>query len=95
MESPSLEVFKNHGDVALRDNCYGHGGSGLRLDQMISVVFSSLCDSTDPWASDIQNFLRCFSSLLVNQEVCLQTRPVLGCVSGSWTIPRVSAGGVG
>ena len=27
-ESPSLEVFKNHGDVALRDVVSGHGGRG-------------------------------------------------------------------
>ena len=26
MESPSLEVFKNHGDVALRDVVSGHAG---------------------------------------------------------------------
>lgn len=29
MESPSLEVFKNGGDVALRDMVSGHGGDGL------------------------------------------------------------------
>ena len=29
MESPSLEVFKNHEDVVLRDVASGHGGSGL------------------------------------------------------------------
>jgi len=28
-ESPSLEVFKNHGDVVLRDVVSGHGGDGL------------------------------------------------------------------
>ena len=27
--SPSLEVFKNHGDVALRDVVSGHGGGRL------------------------------------------------------------------
>jgi len=27
--SPSLEVLKNHGDVALRDVVSGHGGMGL------------------------------------------------------------------
>ena len=26
--SPSLEVFKNHGDMALRDVVSGHGGVG-------------------------------------------------------------------
>ena len=29
VESPSLEVFKNHVDVALRDVVSGHGGVGL------------------------------------------------------------------
>ena len=34
VESLSLEVFKNHGDVALRDVVSGNGGCGLmvRLD---------------------------------------------------------------
>jgi len=27
--SPSLEMFKKHGDVALRDVVSGHGGDGL------------------------------------------------------------------
>ena len=30
VESPSLEVFKNHGDVALGDVASGHGGGGFR-----------------------------------------------------------------
>ena len=29
VESPSLEVFKNRVDVALRDVVSGHGGGGL------------------------------------------------------------------
>jgi len=29
VESPPLEVFKNHGDVALRDVVSGHGGDGM------------------------------------------------------------------
>ena len=29
VESPSLEVLKNHVDVALRDMVSGHGGDGL------------------------------------------------------------------
>ena len=38
----SLEVFKNCGDVALRDIVSGHGGDELRLDWVISEVFSNL-----------------------------------------------------
>ena len=30
LESPSLEVFKNHGDVALRDVVSEHGGDGMK-----------------------------------------------------------------
>ena len=40
MESLSLEVTKNHGDVALRDVVSGHGGGGLGLDSLILEVFS-------------------------------------------------------
>jgi len=29
VKSPSLEVFKNHGDVTMRDMVSGHGGDGL------------------------------------------------------------------
>ncbi len=37
--SSSLEVFKNHGDVALRDVVSGHGGDGLMvgLDDLSGV----------------------------------------------------------
>jgi len=31
VESPSLEVFKNSGDVALRNVVSGHGGGGLTV----------------------------------------------------------------
>ena len=31
VESPSLEVFRNHGDVALRDVVRGRGGGGLMV----------------------------------------------------------------
>ena len=31
VESPSLEVFKSSGDVALRDVVSGHGGAGLAI----------------------------------------------------------------
>ena len=39
----SREVFKNRGDVALRDTASGHGRGGLELD--IIVVFSNLHNS--------------------------------------------------
>ena len=29
LESPSLEMFKNNGDVTVRDMISGHGGDGL------------------------------------------------------------------
>ena len=32
VDSLSLEVFKNHVDVALRDVVSGHGGGGLTLE---------------------------------------------------------------
>ena len=31
VESQSLEVFKNHGEVALRDMDNGYGGDGLMI----------------------------------------------------------------
>ena len=44
--SSSLEMFKSHGNMALRDKVRGHGGNGLGLDLVIFMVFSSLNDST-------------------------------------------------
>ena len=43
VESPSLEVFKNRVDVALRDVVSGHGGGGqmVRLDDL-TVFFPDL-----------------------------------------------------
>ena len=46
VESQSLEVFKNHIDVALRDVVSGHGGGGLGLNLVILEVFSNLNDSS-------------------------------------------------
>ena len=43
VESPSLEVFKSRGDVALRHMVSGHGGDGL--DMVILVVLSNHNDS--------------------------------------------------
>ena len=45
MESLPLEVFKNHGDVILRDIVGGHGGCGSGFNWMILEVFSKLNDS--------------------------------------------------
>ena len=44
VESPSLEVFQNCGDVALRDVGSGHGGNGLGMDLVILEVFSNRND---------------------------------------------------
>ena len=40
VESPSLEAFKKHGDVALRDMVSGHGGDGLVVG--LGVLLSDL-----------------------------------------------------
>ena len=44
-ESLSLEVSKNHRDVALRDMVSGHGGDGLGLGLGIIELFPSLDNS--------------------------------------------------
>ena len=45
VESSSLEVFKNRGDVALGDMVSGQGGDGLGLNLVILEVFSKLNDA--------------------------------------------------
>lgn len=40
-----MQVFRILGDLALRNVVSEHGGGGLGMDQVISVVFSSLKDS--------------------------------------------------
>jgi len=46
VKSLSLEVFKNCGDVALRDSVNRHGGDGLGVGLwMILEVFSNLNNS--------------------------------------------------
>ena len=42
VESPSLEVAKNLGDVALGDMVSGHGGVGLGLDLEILLVLMTV-----------------------------------------------------
>ena len=45
VELPSLGVFQNHGDVALRDMVNGYSGGGvLGSDLGILEVFSNLLD---------------------------------------------------
>ena len=51
MGSPSLEVSKNYGNVALSDVVSGHGGGGFGLDWMILEVFSNLHDYDSPWST--------------------------------------------
>jgi len=41
-ETPSLEVFKNHGDVALRDVVSGHGGMGWGWDLGVLELIPNL-----------------------------------------------------
>jgi len=42
VESPSLEVLKHCGDVALRDVVSGHGGGGLMAGLgVLSALFQS------------------------------------------------------
>ena len=43
--SPSPEVLKSHGDVALRAMGSGHGGGGLGLGLGILKLFSNFNDS--------------------------------------------------
>ena len=67
VESPSLEVFKNCGDVALRDVVSGHGGDGLEVGLlMILVVFSNLYDSMifclDSWLGPHLPVSECFTT---------------------------------
>ena len=52
--SPSLEVFKNRGDVALRDVVGGHTRGGLGLDLVIQEVFSNLSESLILQSSVVQ-----------------------------------------
>ena len=53
VESPSLEVFQNHVDVALRTWSAGMVGVGWWLDQVILKVFSNLHDSVDAYKGHI------------------------------------------
>jgi len=58
-ESPSLEVFKSHVNVALRDMVQWWTWLGLWLDSMTLKVFSNLedsvivlfCEKSDTWAT--------------------------------------------
>lgn len=45
VESLSLEVFRQCGDVALRDVASGHGGDASGLDLVNLVVYYNLSDS--------------------------------------------------
>lgn len=68
-----MQVFRILGDLALRNVVSEHGGGGLGMDQVISVVFSSLKDSmilskrvtlhwfalAQPWTCIILECLQC------------------------------------
>ena len=45
VESPSLELFKKHVDVALRDVVSGHSEDGIVIGLIVLRDFSSLSDS--------------------------------------------------
>ena len=45
VESPSLELFKKHVDVALRDVVSGHSEDGIVIGLVVLRDFSSLSDS--------------------------------------------------
>lgn len=80
MESPPLEVFKDHGDVALVDTVSGMEGAGWRLDFIILVALSNLNDPAILPASHSDGaepplhphlslrFCRCSHDLLFPQE---------------------------
>ena len=48
VESPSPEVFRNRGDVALGDMISGYGGVVLGLDLGILEVFSNIKNPVSP-----------------------------------------------
>ena len=45
VESPSLELFKKHVDVTLRDVVSGHSEDGIVIGLIVLRDFSSLSDS--------------------------------------------------
>ena len=66
---PSLHVFQNHGDVALKDVVSGHGGNGLGLG--ILDVFSNLHDS-DSMKSAASGWDVCQEQSLVESSITSQ-----------------------
>jgi len=56
--SPSLEVLRSRGDVALRNVVIGHGGGGLGISEVFSSpngsMEYSLC-SCQQWFSEVQS----------------------------------------
>jgi len=45
VESASMEVFRNRGDVTPGDVVGGHGGGGLTVELVVLELFSNLNDS--------------------------------------------------
>ena len=77
VESPSLKVFKNHGDVALRDVGSGHGGGGLGSDWVILVVFSNLNDSMKSWALHTSSVAAFLASCVEIKGLNLEKKKVM------------------
>jgi len=69
-ESLSLEVSKNHRDVALRDMGSGHGGDGLGLDLGIIELFSNFDNSMILWS--LPNFFKGWKRALPFTLLCYQ-----------------------
>jgi len=68
MESPSLEVFKNCGDVALRAVAMGMVGGGLGLERSLGPSHPNLYDSVVliHTAPAVHLFLGAGSSVAIN-----------------------------
>ena len=72
--SPSLQVFKKHGDVSVRETVSGHGGDGLMVGLVIVEVFSNLSNSM----------------VLYQAQSCLHTTLSLRQDPGGADVPRLS-----
>mgnify|MGYP001859377340 CR=1 FL=1 len=64
VQSPSLEVFKSRGDVALRGVVSGHGGDGLGFGLDLRGLFKMILQFYDPEAFPcVRAMLCCYGSI--------------------------------